>query len=173
LVDSGQSVFDFEAKVLEWSAGAASQLPSAETVDAGPDDADAWFQLGCDLEGSKPAQAREAYRRALDIDSSHPDAHINLGRLLHESGELAEAENHYRCAINSRPNDVTAAFNLGVVLDDQEKLHQAVIAYRQAIACDPTCADAHFNLAQLYERLGRRADAIRHLKACRGLAIKT
>jgi hypothetical protein len=30
---------------------------------------------------------------------------------------------------------------------------------------EPKHADAHFNLARLYERLGKKALAIRHLKA--------
>ncbi|MFL5447981.1 MAG: tetratricopeptide repeat protein [Gemmatimonadales bacterium] len=38
-------------------------------------------------------------------------------------------------------------------------------AYRRAIETDASFADAHFNLARLYDQLGRRTEAIRHLRA--------
>ena len=42
-------------------------------------------------------------------------------------------------------------------------------AYEQALASDPNNADAQYNVSRLHERAGRKADAIRHLKAYRRL----
>jgi hypothetical protein len=42
-----------------------------------------------------------------------------------------------------------------------------VAAYRDAVRIDPNFGDAHFNLARLYEQLGRRAAALRHLRTYR------
>jgi tetratricopeptide (TPR) repeat protein len=133
-------------------------------------DAESWFKLGCDLEVSQPLRAREAYRRAVEMNPLHPDAHINLGRMLHVARDAAGAERHYRAALEARPRDATAAFNLGTALEDMGHGGEAIGAYARAIEADPGCADAYFNLARLYERAGRRAEAFRHLTAYKRLA---
>jgi tetratricopeptide (TPR) repeat protein len=133
-------------------------------------DAEGWFKLGCDLEGAQPLRAREAYRRAVALNPLHPDAHINLGRLLHVARDAVGAERHYRAALDARPRDATAAFNLGTALEDMGHSGDAIGAYARAIEADPGCADAYFNLARLYERAGRRAEAFRHLTAYKRLA---
>src|SRR5205085_9883626 len=70
------------------------------------------YEQGFLLEESDPKGAMECYRRALAEDAQHADAHVNLGRLLHETGSAFDALEHYRAALASRPNDGTAAFNL-------------------------------------------------------------
>jgi tetratricopeptide (TPR) repeat protein len=110
-----------------------------------------------------------AYRRALELDPDLADAHLNLGRLLHEAGHLAAAESHYRQALAIEPEDALAAYNLGVALQDQQRPREAAAAYRHAIALDPELADAHFNLSGVYEQLGDKAAAFRHLRTYRSL----
>jgi tetratricopeptide (TPR) repeat protein len=62
-----------------------------------------------------------------------------------------------------------AAFNLGVALEDQGLDDEALLAYARAIEADAALADAHYNASRLLERLGRGADALRHLAAYRRL----
>jgi len=150
---TGQGAFDF-------GAHPPADLSSAEM----------WFARGCELEAAQPARAQEAYRRALVHHPGHADAHINLGRLLHESRDAAGAREHYAAALEARPADATAEFNLGTALEDLGQVPQAIAAYARAIALEPGCADAYFNLARLYERAGRRADAFRHLRTYKELA---
>lgn len=132
-----------------------------------PADADAWCARGAELEADDPVQAYEAYRRALELDQDHAEAHVNLGRLLHEGGHARAAEMHYRRALKSHPGHPTALFNLGVALEDLGSPREAARAYEQALGAEPDNADAHFNLSRLHERAGRKAAAIRHLKAYR------
>src|SRR5438128_1663606 len=124
-----------------------------------------WYELGLELEVAAPGEARDAYRRALELDAHHADAHVNLGRLLHEQGLVEEAERHYRLALSANPDLATAAYNLGIALEDLDRPADAVEAYRQALAADPRLADAHYNVARLYERLGKKAAALRHLSS--------
>ncbi len=131
--------------------------------------ADEWYETGCDLEDSDPAQAREAYEHALELDSDRPDVHVNLGRLFHVAGERGRAEPHYREAVKLDPDDPTPHFNLGVLLEEQGRRDEAVHAYRQAILRDPDFADAHCNLGLLLESFGRAQEAMRHLMAARKL----
>jgi class 3 adenylate cyclase len=121
------------------------------------------------FEDEEPAAARAHYRRALELSPGHADAHVNLGRLLHEAGETGLAADHYEAALRARPDDAIAAFNLGVALEDLGRREEAIDAYEQAVAADPSCADAHYNASRLYESAGRGAPALRHLRAYRAL----
>jgi tetratricopeptide (TPR) repeat protein len=168
--DSGQLLLDFTvAELASRVRPVARRLARAARRVEDDLSADRWFALGMDLEAAAPDDARDAYRRALELEPGHVEARLNLGRLLHMGGRITEAEAHYRAVLASAAPSPTAAFNLGTALEDQGRAAEAIAAYRDAIAADPAFADAHFNLARLYERAGRRAAAIRHFRAYRDL----
>ena len=168
--DSGQILFDFGVADLAKKVAPVVRRAFREAQEEGPEfSADDWFDWGCELERGSPGEAIAAYRRALSLDPAHPDAHVNLGRLLHEAGDAAAAEPHYAAALSARPDDGTAAFNLGVALEDMGRLPEALLAYQKAVRIDPDNADAHFNAASLAEKLGRPAEALRHLASYRKL----
>ncbi len=168
--ESGQGRFEFAvaelaaraAPLAERAAAAAHRAPS----ELGAED---WFALALDLETTTPEEAVHAYERVLALAPEHPDAHLNLGRLRHERGDLAGAERHYRAALASRPEDATAAFNLGVALQDAERWTEAIAAYRKTLEIDASYADAYYNLGAIFERLGDKAEAIQQLKSYRAL----
>lgn len=167
--ESGQVVLDFTVSEIAARAApvARRQVEAAraeETLTA-----DEWYALGFDLEVTSPGEARDAYRRALELDPHHADAHVNLGRLLHEAGRLQDALGHYRLALQANPDDPTAAFDLAIALEDVGRTHEAIEAYEQAIRSDPRLADAYFNLARLYQISGKRAAALRYLSKYRRL----
>ncbi len=180
--ESGQALFDFEVAVLAREAStrelrafsAGSGEPAAQ--DAGGEPAAAaggWFARGEELEAegspAAVAAAMAAYRQAIASEPGLADAHLNLGRLLHEQGKTGEAERCYREALAARPGDATAAFNLGVALQDLGRLREAAEAYEAALAIDRTLADSHYNLAGIYEQLGEPEAAFRHLRTYRTL----
>jgi tetratricopeptide (TPR) repeat protein len=168
--ESGQAVLNFDVAALAIEVAPIARRAATEAQRLEPGlDGDDWYGLGCDLEPVDARQARDAYRRALELDPEHFDARVNLGRLLHEAGEYAAAEANYRLALRLRPDDATAAFNLGVALEDMRRPDEALRAYERAISSDPAYADAHYNLAHLYEALGRRHSALRHLQTYRAL----
>jgi tetratricopeptide (TPR) repeat protein len=168
--ESGQILLDFQVSDLEREASSFVRHAEKKKPQAEPVTAASWFERGCDLEAEDDLDAATAaYRRALELDASLPDAHLNLGRLVHETGDLAAAETHYRAALTARPDDPTAAFNLGVVLQDLGRLEDAAAAYQQAIALDDRYADAHYNLAGIYETLGQAQEAFRHLRTYKTL----
>jgi tetratricopeptide (TPR) repeat protein len=156
---------------------AAAELPpSIESAHVDPQDgtlhglsAMQWFELGCELEGESLEEARLAYRRAIAIDPTLADAHINLGRQCHESGDHAQAEGHYRAATRAAKDDPIAWFNLGVLLEDLRRPDEALEAYREALARDREHADAHYNLGLLLDGLGHRREAMTHLMKARRL----
>jgi len=179
-VDPGQIRLDFGSPdAVPAPAVAAAPASRGATVlfldrrrsSAAPDPTERapadWFELGCELEASAPAEARAAYLRAIEADDLHAAAHLNLGRLLHETGDLRGAERHYRRALEVEPDEATAAFNLGVVLEDLRRDVQAIAAYERAMAADPDFLDAYHNVVRLHERRGDKAAAVRVLKRLR------
>lgn len=164
--ESGQTIFDFAVAELATAAAPHARRAAEEARRDGERlDADDWYRLGCDVEAASPADARDAYRRAVELEPHHADAHVNLGRLLHEEGKTGAAEVHYRIALTSIPKHAAAAFNLGVALEDRGHLAEAAEAYERALASDAGFVDAHYNLGLLYEKLGKSPAAIRHLSA--------
>ncbi len=154
--DSGQVLLDLDV------------VPSP--VPAAAPEVDALFSEAQSVEDRAPQRARALYAQLLARAPAHADAHVNLGRLLHEEGRLAEAQTHYRAALAARPGDATAAYNLAVALGDQGRTAEAVGWYETALRSDPGLAEAHYNLACIHERRGQPVLALRHLKEYRRLA---
>jgi len=166
--ESGQIQLDFAvADLATRAAPLARQAARAARAAADPLTADEWYDLGFDLEAVDLEEARDAYRRALELDPDHADAHVNLGRLLQEGGDAHEAVAHYQLALARNARHATAWYDLGVALEDLRRRADAIRAYEQAIAIDAKLADAHFNLAHLYQAAGKRAAALRSLSRYR------
>lgn len=127
------------------------------------------FARGFVLEATDTEAARDAYAAALTLEAGHLEASINLGRLLHLSGELEAAEAIYRGAEQS---SALLAFNLALLLEDLRRDQEAIRAYREALALEPTLHEAHFHLGMLHERLAMPREALRHLLAYRRHAQK-
>lgn len=148
---------------------ASSSVAAPAETTTGPATAEELYRRGCSLEDEALEDARAAYLGVLALDPEHADAHVNLGRLMHEAGDLEQAEQHYRAALSLRPHDATATFNLGVVLEDRRRPDDALETYQAALRVDPKHADAHFNAARLHDLAGRYEAALRHLRSYRNL----
>src|SRR2546426_4053272 len=161
--ESGQTHLAFAVSDLATRAAPiARRTAQAARAAEGDLDAEDWYELGLELEAVEPGEARDAYRRALELHAHHADAPVNLGRLLHEQGLVEEAERHYRLALSANPDLATAAYNLGIALEDLDRPADAVEAYRQALAADPPLADAPYNVARLVQEEGKEGADLPH-----------
>jgi tetratricopeptide (TPR) repeat protein len=160
--ESGQYLLEFDGNP------AAGSLSVIERAPAEPN-ADSWLAKGLALESGDPEAALQAYEKALAIDATCIDAHINGARLLHETGRLADAERAYREAIKTCAAEPVLFYNFGVLLDDMGRKAEAVQAYQAALRGDPRLADCHYNLALIYEESDKLRDAIRHMAQYRKL----
>lgn len=168
--ESGQATFDFSVSEIAGRATPVVHRAAKAARDTTNETADDWYALGLDFEVVAALDhAKGSYRRATQLDPKHADAHVNLGRLLHAEGSVGDAEFHYRQAVVAAPGNATAAFNLGVALEDLSRCKAAIDAYEQAIGADADFIDAHYNLARLYEQVGNKAAAIRHLSRYKAL----
>jgi tetratricopeptide (TPR) repeat protein len=176
-VDSGQLLFPFTPIPIPSEDGEIIPLLRARPTSAAPSASEKatpreLFDRATTLETTAPSDAIALYRQILEREPDYADAHVNLGRLLHESNDVYAALVHYRAALSIRPNDPTAAFNTGVALEDLGASMDAIIAYRRAIEQDPCNPDAHYNLARLLEQVGKPDQAVRHLLLYRQLIKK-
>jgi tetratricopeptide (TPR) repeat protein len=170
--DSGQLQLGLDQPVADerFAARAALIEPVAAEVEVdSAEAARAWFERALDLEQESPAEAMTAYRRALDVDPEFADAHLNLGRLLHEDGDPGSALDEYLAAAGCEPSCARARYNVGVALEDLGRPDEAIEAYGAALALEQELATAHFNLARLLEARGRNLDALQHLAASKRL----
>lgn len=165
--ETGQTVLDFGlddlARKVRTLEGAGRRGPTAR------ERAQASFARAVDVEDDDPPAAMAAYREAIALDPGLADAHVNLGRLLHQQGRAADALASYRTAVRLAPDDAVTHYNLGLALEDTEGPGAAESAYERALALDPTLADAHWNLAGICEEAGRKSEALRHYAAYRRL----
>lgn len=106
--------------------------------------AENWFDAGVALKSKDTDAALIAYERAVRVDPTFLDAHINRGSLLHEAGRFAEAEAVYRDAIKTCGNQPALLYNLGVLLDDLNRKNEALEAYEAALQANPNLADCHY-----------------------------
>ena len=164
--ESGQVVMAFDGEEVPVTAPVVIPMP---TDDPSGHSASEWFGYGDRLEETDPSAAEQAYRRAIAIDPSFAEAHVNLGRLLHAAGAVHEALECYERARVLDPGDATTVFNIGVAHDDLRNDSAAIEAYSTAVDLAPRFADARYNLAAVYERTGQIAPALAELRAYREL----
>jgi tetratricopeptide (TPR) repeat protein len=159
--DSGQYVLAFEALAPDGTLHIVQRAPT----EGGP-----MLARALELEESDADAAIAAYQRAIDDEPGLVDAHLNRGRLLHETGRLGQAERAYREGMKACGESELFFYNLGVLLEDMDRRKEAARAYEAALSCSPDFADCHYNLALLYEALSRPRDAIRHMSHYRRLS---
>jgi tetratricopeptide (TPR) repeat protein len=158
---SGQTVLDLDVGAVTESI--ASVVNVSRSAPDGRTAAE-WYAFADEIEASDPSAAEDAYRRAIGLDGTFAEAHLNLGRLLHAAGAVRDALAEYEAARTIDGDDSTTPYNIGVASHDLGDLDEAMAAYQHAIELAPRFADARYNLAALYEEVGNEAMAIQHLR---------
>lgn len=113
----------------------------AGSIAAG-NDPDLHYRLGLVVQmQGRIDQAMRAYRAALRIVPSHPEANTNLGLLLSDAGEVREALRHLQRAVAEAPDLAPTRYALAVTLlragDRQGAREQARIARSLGARLDP------------------------------------
>lgn len=98
-------------------------------------------------------QGEATLRAALALAPELPQAHINLGQVLHRTDRLDEALEHYRRALDARPDYALAHFNVAQVLQQMGRAQEAVASYRAAVAADSAYAAAWLALGTVLEEI--------------------
>jgi serine/threonine protein kinase/tetratricopeptide (TPR) repeat protein len=101
-----------------------------------------------------------AARKAVELDSSLPEAHTSLASSLAMSWKWSDAEPEFRRALELNPNSATAHYFYGVdYLIPQKRMDEALDHFRIAISLDPLSPIVNTNLAMLYMEMHRYPEA--------------
>jgi len=107
--------------------------------------------------------SRTLFEHALGADESAV-AHVNLGRALEESGDVAGAGENYARALELRPSLSGVRVNLARVRRAQGRTDEARGELERSLADDPDLGQAHAELGLLLSSLGQDAEAIVHMR---------
>jgi tetratricopeptide (TPR) repeat protein len=98
-----------------------------------------------------------------------PDAHLLLGILLREAGDLAGAEKEYREAERVNPENGQVFLEMGRMLMTKGDLAGALARLKKAAELMPSAAQVHYQLGILHRRMGQSEEAERQLDLFRQL----
>ena len=89
-------------------------------------------------------------------------AHVNLGTVLTEKGELQESIWHCEQALRLNPDFAEAHNNLGNAFLREGRINEAIGYYEQALRIQPNYADVQCNLGVALQQAGRVPEAMQH-----------
>jgi Flp pilus assembly protein TadD len=93
----------------------------------------------------QPAEAEEAYRKALEIDPGKVTALFNLGLLQQQRGERREALRLYKKAVELQPDHAWAHYQIGTLYESWDQEGKAIEHYARAFQLDPQLAFKEVN----------------------------
>ena len=161
------ATFSLGALLLD-RGDAAGAIPYFETAwKAQPDSALAANELGVALlTASKPVEAGQRFKRALELDPKYTDARYNLASVEAAGGEWQSAASDFKQVLAENAANANAQQHLGEVLflwgDDlagSGKFDQAVVRYRESLAYRPGDAELHTSLGMALVKLTRVNEA--------------
>jgi tetratricopeptide (TPR) repeat protein len=121
--------------------------------------AEEFFQAAVECESNPELlpEAADNYRRVIELVPGWLEAHINLGVVLYQLGQVDDACLAFDAAVRLDPESGIARYNLGCVLEERGEIGRAIDHLRRAEQLMPSHPDVHFNLALAYEKHGNRA----------------
>lgn len=122
--------------------------------------ADHWLRVGNDLnKKARFAEAAEAYRKALAINSDLAGALNGLGVAYMKLNKYEEAVKVYERALRLEPDSAWVYSNLGLAYIESGIYQKAIDALKQAVRIMPDLESAHLNLGLAYRRWSKYEDA--------------
>lgn len=130
------------------------------------------YDLACALAWTdRYAEARDAFRRCLDLDPGHAEVYVRLGGACFELGEHAAALDLLRRGILNDPGDIVARYYLGRTLlalgrkDEAEREFGRVIEkFKSFLLVNPGAQEGFYFIGVTARHLGRLEEAATNLK---------
>jgi tetratricopeptide (TPR) repeat protein len=110
-------------------------------------------------------EAEKMFRKAISLNRSNPQPHIQLGLALEDQGKFDEAIKQFQLVLGIDPKSAKAYNNIGAVLVKKADLtktppDQAIAAYRRAIEVDPSYSLSYNNIGLVLYNHGNVDEAI-------------
>jgi len=152
-----------------------------QSLEINPDFAPAWTELGLVYwdqgnfigvlsidESTK--RAREAFQRAVSVDSQYGPAIAGLARIeMFNDWDFTSASQHYRQALALSPNDSFVLDSAALLNRFLGRLDEAIDMYRQSIVLDPVSPQSHYFLGRTLYAAHRLEEAADSLNMARSL----
>ena len=130
-------------------------------IDSGLLNVALFSNLGIICQTSKRTEeAISLYKKAIHINSNHPDAYTNLGSLYKNLGNLDQALASTLKSLKLKPDNPDALMNLGGIYKDLGNLDQALAYTLKSLELKPDNPDSLTNLGSIYHELGEFDHAI-------------
>ncbi len=127
-----------------------------------PNHFDAWHLLGVlEFQSQNPGKALECITRALQIQPLDVGAHLNLGLVWADLGQLDQALKSHEQALALNPELAEAHYNRGNVCMRLKQPEEAQASFKKAIALRPQHVASHYNLGIALRELNRLEEAAR------------
>ncbi len=124
-------------------------------LEAHPEVSNAWFMLGWGLRRlARYQEAKDAFLKALETGSPHPDLLNELAICLMELGDLSESEKRLAEALRLEPENTKIISNLGIVAMKKGNMDDATGYFRTVLEIDPEDRIAEKYLDQIEHEKG-------------------
>ncbi len=125
----------------------------------------------------KPDAAAAAFKQAQELarvqDPSYDWPFANLSDMLIKENRFEEAVSYAREAVGINPRSARNQYLLGKALSRGTNLEAPLPYLMKAAQLDPDYAEPHYLLGQLYQKLGRRAEAEREFALFQDISKQT
>ncbi len=154
---------------LEMFRRAIALDPAFALAHAGIANGHAYLWQNVDRSQANRLQAEEASRRALELAPALAEVHVSRGIALSLGGEHIRAEAEFETALRMNPRLFEAFYFYARDAFIQGRRERAIELYEQAGALRPEDYQAPLLIAQIYDDLGRKAEA--QVARRRGVAV--
>ena len=104
-------------------------------------------------------QAIDLYNKALQFNSDHVQARMNLATSFLQAGRIKEAEEQFNFLYFLEPNDYYILYNLGLLLYRTGDLESAELKLKKLLILDPLHLKANLLLGSVLEEMGNFKEA--------------
>jgi tetratricopeptide (TPR) repeat protein len=131
-----------------------------------PQDARGCLALGLTFaaQTSKIEEARRQLKKCVEMNPNNFEANYQLGLSYKTQGETEKAIEHLEATIKTAPDYALALRDLGAVYLQSGAEAKARIVLEKSAVINPNDSDTHFQLSRLYNLIGEKDLAKKHLE---------
>jgi tetratricopeptide (TPR) repeat protein len=155
--------------ILQTHRARESFKQNMEAATLNPADSSAHYNLGLiHQQRGELEQARERFKRAIEIDEEEVDAHYQLGRIAHAQKRLADAVRHFEQVVSRNPAHAQYEVwrEVGATYLDANQFEDARTALEQFLENRPSDPEGLYLMGRAHAGLGHQREAASLMEKC-------
>ncbi len=164
--ENPEYLYLFGAASLQNNNLQAAESSLVKFLESRPNDWRGCLALGLTYaaQPEKLTEARIQIQHCIEINPNNYEATYQLGLSYKTAGETPKAVEYLEQTVRLAPENASALRDLGAVYLQAGAETQARIVLEKSVALNPNDADTHFQLSRLYNLIGERELAKKHLE---------